>query len=61
MFYSAIWLALGFLHGIYLVATECRFETETIFDDLFTIALATLFGPIGILITIIELIIEPRV
>lgn len=61
LIYSAIWLVLGFLHGVYLVATSCRFETETLFDDLFMIALAIVLGPIGIFITIIELIIEPRV
>jgi hypothetical protein len=61
LIYSAIWLVLGFLHGVYLVATSCRFGTETLFDDLLMIALATIFGPIGIIITIIELIIEPRV
>lgn len=59
--YLAIWLVLGFLHGIYLVATECRFGDETLFDDLFMIAFASVCGPIGILITIVQLIIEPRV
>ena len=61
LIYSAIWIVLGFIHGIYLFATECRFDNETLFDDLFMIALATIFGPIGILITIFGLIIEPRI
>ena len=59
--YLAIWLILGFLHGIYLIKVEARFGTETLFDDLFMIGFATVCGPIGIIITIVELITEPRV
>ena len=59
--YLAIWFVLGFIHGIYLNITECKFGTETLFDYAFMIAFASVCGPIGIVITIVQLITEPRV
>lgn len=59
--YLIIWLILGFVHGIYLIKMEPRFGTETLFDDLFMMGFATVCGPIGIVITIIQWFIDPRV
>lgn len=59
--YFAIWFGLGLIHGLYLYKTEAKFGTETLFDDLFMLAFATVCGPIGIVITIVQLLTEPRV
>lgn len=59
--YLAIWLVLGLIHGVYLHITSAKFGTETLFDDLFMIAFATVFGPVGIVITVVQLLTEPRV
>ena len=59
--YVVIWFGLGLIHGVYLHKTSAKFETETLFDNLFMMAFATVCGPIGIAITVIELLTEPRV
>ena len=59
--YFAIWCLLGFIHGLYLHKTSARFETDTLFDHIFMITFATVCGPIGIAITVFELLTEPRV
>ena len=59
--YLAIWLIIGFLHGVYLFFKEIKLETETVFDQLFMVGFATVCGPIGIAVTLFQLITEPRV
>ena len=59
--YLVIWFGLGLIHGLYLHKTEAKFGTETLFDKLFMIAFATVCGPIGIAITVFQLLTEPRV
>lgn len=59
--YLAIWLIIGFLHGVYLFFKEIKLDTETAFDQLFMVGFATVCGPIGVVVTLYQLVTEPRV
>lgn len=59
--YLAIWLLIGFLHGVYLFIKEIKLDTETVGDQVFLVAFATVCGPIGVAVTLYQLITEPRV